>query len=466
MTMNSRAKLNHSLLYIALLTLTFSLAACGDAADAELLDEFAPSGDSDKTNATPGADILDRRDPDAKSDAASPGETTDDDKSVQLEPAEKERPDHDTSSNEADQTEPEDSAETPETEPEDSAESPATEVEDSTDFLSRSDTRAMWVWNENPTAQQLLENDAGAQDELFSFLSAPHQQPERSINRLFFEARGYANGDRFENVRTASFDPINTPGDQQNLRDFLARAHAQGVAVEYLDGQAIWVASDANAQAPKDICSDVIAFNLSSTDAAQKFDGIHLDIEPHTVQSGPFAGVWWENRLPGGYNAEWTARWKDILNSCRQTIDAYTADTGHSMTLSSDIGTDYAHYNAPILEFLNRGDGPVDYLTIMNYFDNRPNTNGDPSYFNGDNAEGEVIGGVIQNLEAWDQLPLLFALETGPESIAPDAQSFFQEGYAALYATVDALLEQFGSDRTLGVGFHHYSPESYRDLTP
>jgi hypothetical protein len=333
-----------------------------------------------------------------------------------------------------------------------------------TAFLSKSDTRAMWLWNENPTAEEILNNTGGAQDELLAFAAAPHGKPDRAINRLFFEARGHSNANRFAKVRTPTYDPLTDPAEQEKLRSFLKRSHAQGMAVEYLDGQAIWVATDENAEAPKQLCRDVVAFNKSTDDANARFDGIHLDIEPHTVRKGPYAGVWWENRLPGGYNAEWTQRWKEILNSCRQTLDDYAAETGHRMTLASDLGTDYAHYNKPILEFLNRSGGPLDYLTIMNYYDNRSNVNGDPSYFYGDGAAGQVVGGVIENLAAWDQLPLIFAVETGPESIAVDEDSFFQEGYDAMYRTIDTLLSEYSSDRTIGVGIHHYSPQSYRDM--
>ncbi len=341
-----------------------------------------------------------------------------------------------------------------------------TSAPDGSAFLKRTDTRAMWLWNESPTAQQILDNTGGAQDQLLSFAKAPQGQAKRSINRLFFASRGYSNADRFAQLRPVTYDPLKDADKQAKLHAFLKRANAQGMAVEYLDGQAIWVATDANANAPMQICKDVVAFNEGTDDPTARFAGIHLDIEPHTVRSGPYASQWWENRLPNGYNADWTQRWEDILKSCRQTLDAYQAKTGQHMTLSSDIGTDYAHYNKPILEFLNRKNGPLDYLTIMNYFDNRPNKDGDPSYFYGKDEGGQIVGGVIENLAAWDQLKLMFAFETGPASIAEDAQSFHQEGYKALYKTVDTLLSDYGTAQTIGVGIHHYSPDSYRDLKP
>jgi hypothetical protein len=334
-------------------------------------------------------------------------------------------------------------------------------------FLSRADARAMWLWSESPGVNKILNNAGGAQDELFDFLSAPQGDSSRAINRLLFEARGYSNNDRFAKLRQTTYDPIREGGKQKNMRAFLKRAKSQGIAVEYLDGQAIWIASDANADAPKQICRDIVAFNKGSDDPLERFDGLHLDIEPHTVRDGPYAGVWWSDRLDGGYNAEWTARWKDILNSCRSTLDAYEAETGHRMTLASDLGTDYAHYNKPMYDFLNRKDGPLDYMTIMNYFDDRPNQDGDPSYFYGESEEGGTpIGGVIENLAAWDQLPLMFGVETGPDSIAQDWQSFHQEGYKAMYRTIDTLVGDYRSPNMIGVAFHHYGPNSYKGMKP
>ncbi len=334
-------------------------------------------------------------------------------------------------------------------------------------FLNRSDMRAMWVWSETPGAKEIVENIGGAQDELLQFAAAPHGQSKRALNRLFLEARGHSNVDRWATARAVTYDPLLDASKQADLRNFLRRAHKQGVAVEYLDGQGIWVATDALAEVPKQICRDIVTFNKTTNDVAERFDGVHFDIEPHTVREGPYAGQWWENRLEGGYNAEWTQRWKDIMNSCRASFDAYEADTGHKLLLASDVGADYAHYNKPVLEFFNGPNSPVDYIGIMNYYDNRPNANGQPSFFFGeDDGSGTVTGGVEQNLELWKNTPLVFGVETGPTAIAPDWMSFYQEGYGALNEVVDELRSGYGSTNALGIAIHHYSPNSYKDLKP
>jgi hypothetical protein len=337
---------------------------------------------------------------------------------------------------------------------------------DGLDFLKRSDARALWLWSEAPGSQAIIENGSGAQDEFIEFATAPHGYESRALNRVFFEARQYKNEDRWAKLREITYDPLLNPEHQENLHAFVRRAKSEGMAVEYLDGQAIWVASDDNAEAAKQLCRDVVTYNESTDELAERFDGIHLDIEPHTVREGPYGGVWWENRLEGGYNAEWTERWMDILDSCRATLDDYEGRTSHRMTLAADVGTDYSYYNKPILDHLNRADGPLDYLGVMNYFDNRPNDDGDPSYFYGRNEDGTTVGGVIENLAAWDKLPVMFAMETGPPSIAPDWQSFYENGHEQMYETIDTLVEEYDASNMIGVAIHHYGPDSYRALQP
>ncbi|MFU8802544.1 MAG: hypothetical protein ACNA8W_01930, partial [Bradymonadaceae bacterium] len=299
---------------------------------------------------------------------------------------------------------------------------PPDPINDPLAFINASDTRALWLWDESPSTRQLLENSGGAKDELFSFAVAPHGQTSRALNRIFFEAREYRKDDPHGPLFTVTYDPLLNDTHRPRLRAFLKRAHAVGIAVEHLDGQAIWLASDANAQAGIQVCEDVLTFNRSTSDERERFAGIHLDVEPHTVTSGPYAWVWWSNRLPNGYNTEWTARWKHIMNECRTLVDAYIGDTGHKIVLSSDLGTDYAYYNKPIRDFFNKADGPLDYITIMNYFDDRRNTEGDLAFFHGVNEDGVMVGGVEQNLALWNK-PLLIGVETGPTSIAPDRQS-------------------------------------------
>jgi hypothetical protein len=337
------------------------------------------------------------------------------------------------------------------------------------DAAAIEDMRAMWLWSETPSASDILENRGGAQDKLIEFVHAPHGHESHAINRLYFEAREHSNRDRMSTLRQVTYDPLVGQDKRPDLRGFLRRAHAEGTQVEYLDGQAIWLASDENARAPKRVCRDVVAFNLSTDDRRERFDGVHLDIEPHTVSRGPHQGKWFEDRLPNGYNRRWTARWQEILVSCRTTLDAYEQQTGHHLTLAADLGADFAYYNEPMREFFDRADAPTDYVAIMNYFDNRPNRDDQPSFFHGAFDGNAVVGGVEQNLALWRKTPVVFGAETGPAKIAPDLISFHQEGRSRLYQTLDELdelLDERGSTNCIGAAIHHYAPDAYRDLKP
>jgi hypothetical protein len=332
--------------------------------------------------------------------------------------------------------------------------------------LESTQIRAMWLWSETPDARSILENREGAQDKLFAFMSAPHGQDSRSINRLYFEARNHSHEQRMSALRTVTFDPVGDPDHRPALRAFLKRAHAQGVQVEYLDGQAIWLASDDNAGAPQTVCRDVVEFNQMTDDPGERFDGVHFDIEPHTVTSGPYGGRWFDDRLPNGYNRRWTARWQQIFEACRLTFDAYAQHTGHHLTLAADLGADFAYYNKPMRDFFDRVDAPTDYVAVMNYFDNRTNRDGEPSFFYGAFDGSNMVGGVEQNLALWRETPVVFGLETGPTRIAADQISFHQEGHLRLYKTIDRLAREYRATNCIGAAIHHYAPDAYRDLKP
>ena len=333
--------------------------------------------------------------------------------------------------------------------------------EDELAFLDDIHTMGMWLWD--PTG--LLDNAGGAQDELMEFMAAPHGHEEYAVDRLFMEARGYTYVDPNEEIRPVSWDPLTDPDLQPQMRDFLQRASDQGAAVEYLAAQGIWLAADEYAEVPKEKCEAVADFNRTTDNVDERFAGVHLDIEPFTVTSGPYADDYFENAGPGGYNVDWTERWEDIMVSCRETLDAYEADTGHKMSLSMDVAR-WAYHDGGMFEFANDADGPLDYVAIMNYYDNRPNQEGDPSFFHGDHDGMNMVGGVEENLEFWDQVPVMFAVETGPPEIAPEEWSFYDNGYTEMFEVFDEYFETYAGTHAMGMAVHYYHPTAYQGLEP
>ncbi len=114
--------------------------------------------------------------------------------------------------------------------------------------------RAMWVWG-----RDLLERP-GEADFLLDFAET------RGVGTLFLSA----STTRIE--RTP--DPY---------RAFLARAHARGLRVEAVSGEAGWVLPGGRRHAAAFLTA-VRAFN-EREEAASRFDGVHLDVEPHTLDA-------------------------------------------------------------------------------------------------------------------------------------------------------------------------------------
>lgn len=110
----------------------------------------------------------------------------------------------------------------------------------------------------------------------------------------------------------------------------------------------------------------------------------------------------------------------------------------------------------------------------MNYYDNysRPD-NSNPSYFYGDiDFDGYDVGGVIKNLNAWTNIPVMFAVETKHDADSPD-ETFWQEGYNEMHLVIDQLFGGYGARNMIGVAIHHYEadpdqgdPDAYADMSP
>ena len=119
--------------------------------------------------------------------------------------------------------------------------------------------RAMWVWGKD------LLDRAGEADFLLDFAEA------RGIGTLFLSA---------STARIA--------GGADAFRGFLARAHERGISVEALGGEAAWATPEGRASADAFVDA-VIAFNAAGKER-ERFDAVHLDVEPHTLDAWKGAG--------------------------------------------------------------------------------------------------------------------------------------------------------------------------------
>jgi hypothetical protein len=289
---------------------------------------------------------------------------------------------------------------------------------------ANNDHRGMWIWD---VAGELIENRNGAQNTFFNFIAAPHGDTTFKLTHLYFEARDY---NKDQKPFIIINDYLTTSNLQPLLRAFIKRAHGAGYQVEYLDGQALWTTSDELRQVPIDICKAIVDFNAGSA-ADEKFDGVHYDIEPHTL------GRLWRSNSSGGtdrFNNTLQNNQVHILRSCKAMGLRVTNDTPRWLARE---GTDMWN------EYM-KGD-VMDYITILNYVD--------------DNSAW--IRSIEENLRLnTRKLPMVFGAETIPGGQL-NTISFAQEGYSCMKNAFDTSGSQFATDTTYrGVAVHYYTPFS------
>jgi len=138
--------------------------------------------------------------------------------------------------------------------------------------------RAMWVWS----PEEIVYDVNSAKADFFAFCTnhngtsdadAPafSQHP---INRVFLYAHGFL---------------VSSQDEKDVLRSFIREAHARGIAVEYLDGEAAWINKDS--AAANTIISDLLAFNENGA-TEERFDGVQFDVEPYALHGWYTAALW------------------------------------------------------------------------------------------------------------------------------------------------------------------------------
>ena len=233
--------------------------------------------------------------------------------------------------------------------------------------------RAMYVWNNGGMSDCMLNQVAAS-----AYPSTCGYTDVKAYQAAFFASLRNPWGE-FEPYNRIFIElDINTVNAQPAIvRSFIAAANAQGIAVEFLAGQATWVTTAALMAVPVQMCKDISSFNAGSSSAAQRFAGVQLDIEPHTLGAAWHTGF---TVAPGmdRYNDAYEANYISIFRSCKAAL------TPNGATVSNAVGYDYYYYVTDLWNALV-ANPYVDYVVIMNYFNN------EDEFINGEWGTG--IGG-------------------------------------------------------------------------
>lgn len=180
---------------------------------------------------------------------------------------------------------------------------------------SPSPKRATWVWN-----NWVVETPAQHKDFL-RFCRA------RGIGTVFLHAPADHLGER-----------------AANFRAFLAAAHKQGLRVEALDGASDWAFEPAK---PEAFIAAVIAFNGAGADAGERFDGLHLDVEPYD-------------------SPQWKESADEVVVQYLTMIEAARTSAG-ALPLAADVPPWFAEIDTPEGPLLGAVIARVNAVALMAY---------------------------------------------------------------------------------------------------
>lgn len=189
-------------------------------------------------------------------------------------------------------------------------------------FFSRAKgTRSMWVWG----THDILRSDR-EQKGLLNFAKNPHGAP--AITDIYFES----------GVHYMANEKL-----RPKLMEFIKTAHKQGACVQFLAGHPSWGHLHSDVY---QIMEAISTYN-QEVPPESRFDGVHLDIEPHTLP------IW------------------DTNPKLKQKFLESIALYGRKMReINPDIvfGIDIPVFWSD--EEIQKLAEATDYLTLMNYTDN------------------------------------------------------------------------------------------------
>lgn len=283
-----------------------------------------------------------------------------------------------------------------------------------TPVIPNSNSRLLYVWSHWPN----LKNNPTAEQEFIDFLNAPHDDNAYAVSRIV--------------ISGASAMDFSSESDLQAMREFIALASSNNIAVEYLSGDPNWVRTGSEERA-LDRCQNIINFNASTVETNDNFTGIHFDIEPHTL-----GDEWSQNNGTGvdNYNDEFQNNFISIMRECKEMI----IENEQNLALTAAIPVWYQSSVQDLWNPFSSSDSPLDYIAIMNYTDN----------------ENTFTSGVSNNITN-TQIPLTFVAEIN-ENNNPSI-TFYEEGYLEMENMFSNIKSSHGGNSNFaGFAIHYYGP--------
>jgi len=294
-------------------------------------------------------------------------------------------------------------------------------------------SRAMWVWNTSQV-NDIIRDVGSARSAFFDFCANPPGSddsnaipgnPEK-ISTIYLDAYSYVSGSAL---------------NKTYLRSFLTDAHNAGISVEYLDGDAQWTASDSGQAEGEQHCQEALEFNSGSSDAAQRFDGIHYDVEPWNLSD-------WDSKI-----SNYWSRYKLLLGNCQDKVNGYNSGCNPDISFAVDI---VFWFDSDVSTTTNNAEiqDIVDYVAIMAYHEDQSNM---INFVQNEIDYATTIGKeVIVAVETQSLTPYTTSY--------PETVTFYQEGWGnmegRLFRFCDAYKNMSGFS---GIAVHCF--DSYQNLT-
>ena len=274
-------------------------------------------------------------------------------------------------------------------------------------FFARPEgSRSIWVWS---NAIKIIK-DKGDRKKFFEFLNNPHDI-NKPITNVYLDC--HAN-----HLRSSEIRP--------KLMEFIKEAHEHGICIQFLAGNAAWAYQ--NREVFK-LIEDISLYNMN-VPKESRLDGLHFDIEPHTLPA-------WNS------HPKLRQKFLESVAMYGEKMSYYNPD----IVFGYDVPTFWKEEEIEI--FLNN----CDYLTLMNYVDNA----------------ASMVNRAQKFLEVAERLGK--KIESGIETQGPSKRwgvtppiTFYDEGWERMEQILAKACEKFSkSPAFIGIAIHYY--ESYRKMS-